>query len=101
MVAEADVETREVTFDPVTVSSGRSGQETPRGTFHAVRKVKDEVRCTFCGLPMPKSVYFTTSGHVLQGGEIAEESHGCIHLPDDAVAHYFDVPGVGDEVVVY
>lgn len=90
-----------VTFGPVPVSSGRAGEETPRGTFHTVRKVKDEVSYVFAGEPMPNSVYFTTNGHALHGGDVNEESHGCVHLPEDVAAHYFDTLGIGETVVVY
>jgi hypothetical protein len=90
-----------VTFGPVPISSGRPGEDTPRGTFQALRKVKDEVSYIFAGDAMPNSVYFTTNGHALHGGDVNVESHGCVHLPEDAAAHYFDTLGIGATVVVY
>lgn len=90
-----------VTLGPVPISSGRPGEDTPRGTFHTVRKVKDEVSYVFDGDAMPNSVYFTGNGHALHGGDVNEESHGCVHLPEDVAAHYFDTLGIGETVVVY
>lgn len=90
-----------VIFGPVPMSSGAPGWETPRGSFHVVRKVKDEISWVFNNAPMPYSTYFTHDGVAFHAGDPDVWSHGCIHLRyDDAVLFYSQL-NMGDSVVVY
>lgn len=90
-----------ITFGPVGALGGRAGSETPRGTFHVTRKVKDEVSREFNNAPMPNAVYFTNNGHAFHAGSLATRSAGCIHLDDAAAAAFFDDLSVGDTVYIY
>ena len=91
----------QTTYGPVKISSGRQGEETPKGKFYVTRKVKDEVSHEFNDAPMPYSVYFTNQGHAFHQGDVNVESAGCIHLSQKDAAAFFDQLQVGDEVYIY
>ncbi|WP_273661208.1 L,D-transpeptidase [Corynebacterium heidelbergense] len=88
-------------YGPVPISSGSADQPTPRGSFHVVRKVENEVSREFNNAPMPYSVYFTNQGHAFHAGSPSVESAGCIHLNNDSAKKYFDSLNIGDEVFIY
>ena len=52
----------EIYYGPVQISSGRPGQDTPKGTHYVNRKVKDEISYEFNNAPMPYATYFTYNG---------------------------------------
>lgn len=94
-------ENGDVSYGAVPISAGGIGQETPRGTFHVNRKVKDEVSWEFNNAPMPYAIYFTNNGHAFHQGNVATTSAGCIRTnPADAV-HYFNTLQIGDMVYIY
>lgn len=86
---------------PVPTKTGRAGQETPRGTFHVTRKVKDEVSREFGNAPMPYAVYFTNNGHAFHEGSLDGESAGCVRLNHADAKRFFEFLQVGDEVFIY
>lgn len=90
-------------YGPVYISSGAPGPDTatPRGSFHVVRKVRDEISHEFNDAPMPYSVYFTNSGHAFHQGDPNVDSAGCIHLSGADAVTFFDSLQVGDEVFIY
>lgn len=88
-------------YGPVRISSGRPGQETPRGTFYVNRKVKDEISYEFNNAPMPYSVYFTNNGIAFHQDDPYVESAGCIHLYQADAQRYFNDLQLGDKVYVY
>lgn len=91
----------EVTHVANSISSGKKGEETPRGTFSVVRKVEHDISYEFGNAPMPYSIYFTNNGHAFHEDSPAYESNGCIHLlHDDAVRFWNDLP-VGAKVFIY
>ena len=74
------------------VSTGRSGYDTPSGSYRAFRMEKDHFSREWDDAPMPNSIFFTKAGHAIHGyldtkniGRPA--SHGCVRLrPDNAAA---------------
>ncbi|MGD7002700.1 L,D-transpeptidase [Corynebacterium halotolerans] len=94
-------ENGEVSYGAVPVSAGGIGQETPRGTFHVNRKVKDEVSHEFNNAPMPYAIYFTYNGHAFHQGNVATTSAGCVRLNQADAVHYFNTLQVGDMVHIY
>lgn len=87
-------------YGPVRMSHGRSGWETPRGTFQVTRKVRHEVSRLFNNAPMPYSVYFV-GGIAFHEGDPDYISHGCIRMYQPDAATYFERLEVGDTVVVF
>ncbi|WP_082374032.1 L,D-transpeptidase [Nocardia sp. NRRL S-836] len=86
-------------YGPVQVSHGRPGYETPVGTFSVLRKVKNDWSVPYNG-PMPNAVYFTGDGIAFHQGDVAVQSHGCIHLAPEASQVFYDNLMVGEQVQV-
>jgi L,D-transpeptidase catalytic domain len=76
------------------VSTGRSGYDTPSGTFRAFRMEADHYSKEWDDAPMPHSIFFTKIGHAIHGSyDIkhigAPASHGCVRLaPENAAKLY-------------
>ena len=74
------------------VSTGRSGYETPSGTFRPFRLEKDHYSQEWDDAPMPHSIFFTTNGHAIHGSFETRRlgrraSAGCVRLsPSNASA---------------
>ncbi|MDN5729681.1 MAG: L,D-transpeptidase [Corynebacterium casei] len=90
-----------ITYVAPSMAPGKAGQETPRGTFHVNRKVKDEISYEFNNAPMPYAIYFTNNGHAFHMGNPAYDSAGCVRLPEQAALRYWDNLHVGDKVFIY
>lgn len=88
----------QIVYGPVPITSGRSGFETPSGTFKVGWKNKDHVSSIY-DAPMPYSVFFN-GGIAFHQGSLSEKSHGCIHLSKGAASTYFSELSVGDTVEV-
>ena len=88
----------EIIYGPVPITSGKSGFETPPGTFKVGWKNKDHVSSIY-DAPMPYSVFFN-GGIAFHQGSLSEPSHGCIHLGQGAASTYFSELSVGDTVEV-
>lgn len=88
-------------YGPVQISSGRPGQDTPKGTHYVNRKVKDEISYEFNNAPMPYSVYFTNNGIAFHQDDPYVPSAGCIHLYRQDAQRYFNDLQVGDKVYVF
>ncbi|MDD7582552.1 L,D-transpeptidase [Corynebacterium sp. 32222D000AT] len=91
----------DVTYVAPSMAPGKTGQETPRGTFHVNRKIKDEISYEFNNAPMPYAIYFTNNGHAFHLGDPAYDSAGCVRLPDQAAIRYFNDLQIGDKVFIY
>lgn len=85
-----------------TVSTGKTGHETPTGVFHILEKDKDHVSNLFKGAAMPNMQRLTWTGIALHAGNLPgyPASHGCIRMPLDFSALLFDITGKGGTVVV-
>jgi hypothetical protein len=88
-----------VTYGPVPITSGRSGFETPVGTFSVLYKVKDDWSVPY-DIPMPYTSYFAGDGIAFHEGSLSEQSHGCVHLSAVAAPVYFTALTPGAQVQV-
>ncbi|WP_374274949.1 L,D-transpeptidase family protein [Brevundimonas sp.] len=66
-----------------TISSGRSGHETPTGVFSILQKDADHRSSKYNNAPMFYMERLTWDGIALHAGGLPgyPESHGCVHLP--------------------
>lgn len=112
-----------------TISSGKAGKDTPRGTFPVLAKDEDHISSTYGsivdaegntlisnytkgdpippggiykGAPMTCGMQLTTTGIWMHEGIVtsAPESHGCIRLPGNMAKIFFDNTPVGTPVVI-
>lgn len=90
-----------VYYGDVRVSTGRVGQETPKGTFHVTRQVRDEISYEFNNAPMPFATYFTNNGHAFHEGTPDNLSAGCVRMYRADAEKYFNDLQVGDKVYIY
>lgn len=94
----------EVTYGPVSISSGMPNKPTPTGEQRVTRKVRNEWSKPF-NAPMPNAVYFgkdgVDNGIAFHSGDPNVQSNGCIHLLHGASRVFFDVLKPGDVVFVY
>jgi hypothetical protein len=78
------------------VSSGKSGYETPAGSFTPFRLEKDHTSKEWDDAPMPHAIFFTGRGHAIHGSDATRRlgspaSHGCIRLSRAKAAMLFDI----------
>ena len=112
-----------------TISSGKAGHGTPKGTFPVLSKDADHISSTYGsivdasgntlvgdytqgqpipaggrykGAPMPHALQLTTGGIWMHEGLVtsAPESHGCIRLPREMAKIFFDNTPVGTPVII-
>ncbi len=85
-----------------SVSTGRAGYRTPRGTFRPQRMYRDYFSQQYDGAPMPNAVFYD-AGYAIHGsyetGSLGRPaSHGCVRLhPADAEKFFDLVLTVGPE----
>jgi L,D-transpeptidase catalytic domain len=92
MTVEVDGETRWVW----PVSTGRSGYDTPSGTYRAFRMEKDHFSKEWDDAPMPNSIFFTQIGHAIHGSYDTRHigmpaSHGCVRLAPENAAKLYEL----------
>jgi L,D-transpeptidase-like protein len=85
-----------------TVSSGKSGYDTPTGVFTVLQKDADHRSSKYNNAAMPYTERLTWSGVALHAGGLPgyPSSHGCIHLPSEFARRLFAVSPMGMTVVV-
>ncbi|MBH0114537.1 L,D-transpeptidase [Novosphingobium sp. YJ-S2-02] len=85
-----------------TVSTGKSGHETPTGVFTILQKDAKHRSSIYNNAPMPYQQRLTWDGIALHAGGLPgyPESHGCIHLPYNFARELFAVTDLGITVVV-
>lgn len=85
-----------------TVSSGKSGHETPTGVFTILQKDAKHRSSKYNSAPMPFTQRLTWDGIALHAGGLPgyPESHGCVHLPYDFAQALFGITKLGVIVVV-
>lgn len=111
------------------ISTGRKGFDTPPGHYHVIQKDRDHVSNEYgdyvsnemvvlkrnadvnrdpmpagailVGAPMPYFLRFT-QGYGMHAGLVPRyrASHGCIRLPRDMAAHFFQAAEIGTPVTV-
>jgi hypothetical protein len=85
-----------------TVSSGRTGHDTPTGVFTILQKARVHHSSTYDEASMPFTERLTWDGVALQAGGVPgyPSSHGCVHLPLAFAKLLFDVTTVGTSAVI-
>lgn len=85
-----------------TVSTGRSGYETPTGIFTILQKDRDHVSNLYEDAPMPFMQRLTWGGIALHAGNLPgyPASHGCIRLPPEFAKLLYGVTKIGLTVVI-
>ncbi|MET0862957.1 MAG: Ig-like domain repeat protein [Nakamurella sp.] len=90
----------QITYGPVSITSGAAGSRTRTGTFSVFWLDKNHKSSLFNNAPMPNSVFFDNDIAFHQGS-LSDQSNGCIHLSWDASATFFNTLSVGDAVYVW
>jgi len=80
------------------VSTGRSGHDTPAGTFRAQSMETMHHSRKYDNAPMPHSIFFTDGGHAIHGssaiGQLGTRaSHGCVRLEPGNATRLFALVG--------
>jgi hypothetical protein len=85
-----------------TVSSGKTGYETPTGVFEILQKRQEHYSKTYDNAPMPNMQRLTWQGIALHAGKLPgyPASHGCIRLPLAFSKLLFGSTSLGMTVVI-
>jgi len=85
-----------------TVSSGKTGHETPTGVFTILQKAQEHYSKTYNNAPMPNMQRLTWRGIALHAGNLPgyPASHGCVRLPMKFAEKLFALTKVGSKVVI-
>lgn len=85
-----------------TISSGRSGNRTPKGIFSIIQKNRHHYSNLYNSAPMPFMQRITWSGIALHQGHVPgyPASHGCIRLPYSTASSLFRMTNMGTRVIV-
>jgi hypothetical protein len=85
-----------------TVSSGKTGHETPTGVFTILQKRQEHYSKTYNNAPMPNMQRLTWKGIALHAGNLPgyPASHGCIRLPMKFSSLLFGATSLGMTVVI-
>jgi len=83
-----------------TISSGKTGHETPTGSFEILQKRQTHFSNRYNNAPMPFMQRLTWDGIALHAGEIPGRpaSHGCVRLPTAFARQLFGVTSLGAKV---
>jgi len=84
------------------VSTGKTGNETPVGTFKITQKHIDHYSSKYNNAPMPYFMRLTDDGVGLHAGQLPgyAASHGCIRLPMGMVKELYEHTASGTRVHV-
>ncbi len=84
------------------VSSGRTGYETPVGTYSVLQKEAEHYSNRYDDAAMPHMQRITWSGVALHAGALPgyPASHGCVRLPADFAERLFGMTKLGMRVVI-
>lgn len=85
-----------------TISSGKTGHETPTGVFTILQKNEKHFSKTYNNAPMPNMQRLTWQGVALHAGNLPgyPASHGCVRLPLAFSKLIFGQTAVGMTVVI-
>ncbi len=85
-----------------TISTGKTGHETPTGVFTILQKQVEHYSSKYDNAPMPYMQRVTWGGVALHAGHLPgyPASHGCIRLPQDFARLLYGVTRVGMTVVI-
>ncbi len=85
-----------------TISSGKTGHETPTGVFTILQKNEKHFSKTYNNAPMPNMQRLTWKGIALHAGNLPgyPASHGCVRLPLAFSKLLFGQTALGMTVVI-
>jgi hypothetical protein len=85
-----------------TISSGKTGHETPTGVFQILQKNEKHFSKTYNNAPMPNMQRLTWQGIAMHAGNLPgyPASHGCVRLPLAFSKLIFGETAVGMTVVI-
>jgi len=85
-----------------TVSTGKSGHETPTGVFTILQRQVEHYSSLYDSAPMPYMQRLTWGGVALHGGSLPgyPASHGCIRLPQAFARLLYGITRLGMTVIV-
>jgi len=85
-----------------TVSTGKTGHDTPIGSFTILQKAVMHRSNLYNSAPMPYMQRLTWDGVALHAGHISGEpaSHGCVRLPRAFAALLYKATSLGATVVI-
>lgn len=85
-----------------TISSGKTGHETPSGVFVILQKDANHHSSKYNNAPMRFQERLTWDGIALHAGGLPgyPESHGCVHLPLEFSRLLFQTTNMGGVVVI-
>ena len=85
-----------------TISSGKSGHDTPTGIFPILSKKPMHYSKKYENAPMPFTQFIDQYGIALHAGMIPGRpaSHGCIRLPAKFAAKLYNVTRIGSTVLI-
>jgi hypothetical protein len=85
-----------------TVSSGKSGKQTPTGVFTVLQKKVRHESSIYKGAQMPHMQRLTWTGIAMHAGYLPgyPASAGCVRLPVDFAAKLYSVTGIGTTVII-
>jgi hypothetical protein len=85
-----------------SISSGRSGHDTPAGVYTILEKEQTHYSKTYDNAPMPYMERLTSEGIAMHSGQLPgyAASHGCIRLPFDFANRLYTVTSTGGTVIV-
>ena len=85
-----------------TISTGKSGKNTPTGVFTVLQKKVRHTSSIYKGAQMPHMQRLTWSGIALHAGHLPgyPASAGCIRMPVDFAAKLYSVTNIGTTVII-
>src|ERR1700726_852009 len=85
-----------------TISTGKSGKNTPTGVFTVLQKKVRHTSNIYKGAPMPHMQRLTWSGIAMHAGHLPgyPASAGCIRMPVDFAAKLYSVTNIGTSVII-
>lgn len=85
-----------------TVSTGKSGHDTPTGVFTILQKQVEHHSSKYSNAPMPFMERLTWDGVALHAGNLPgyPASHGCVRLPADFAKLLYGATKLGMTVVI-
>ena len=85
-----------------TVSTGKTGKETPTGVFPILEKKKVHHSNRYDNAPMPFMQRLTWDGVAMHAGRLPgyPASHGCVRLPKEFARTLFEVTNRNETVVI-
>lgn len=85
-----------------TVSTGKTGYETPTGVFRILEKKRQHTSNLYDDAPMPYMTRLTWSGVALHAGHLPgyPASHGCVRLPLEFSRLLYEATTLGTTVVI-